>query len=103
MESVKKIQTPMMKELSNRYIDLYVQFRNEGSSAEIAYYQTKYKMQEIVIDLMMDLPEQIGIIGVAYEDIKRSSHSLIEKANIRFSLNSCSHDLKTKYMPFTVV
>lgn len=103
MAVITKIQTPMMKMLSNTYIDLYVEFRNNGSTPEIAYYETKYKMQEIIIDLMVDLPGEIGIIAAAYEDIKRSSNSLLEKANIRFDLTSCSHEVKTKYMPLTMV
>jgi hypothetical protein len=92
-----------MKMLSNMYIDLYVSFKNEGSSNESAYYQTKYKMQEVIIDLMVDLPGEIGIIGAAYEDIKRSSNSLIEKASIRFDLTSCSQDVQSKYMSLTMV
>ena len=101
--AIIKIQTPMLKKLSNIYIELFIQFRTEGSDPESAYYKTKYKMQEIVIDLMMELPEQIGIIGTAYEDIKRSSNSLIEKAIIRYDLASCSQETRSKYMPFTLV
>ena len=103
MAAITKIQTPMMKRLSNIYIDLYVHFRNNGSDQETAYYETRYKMQEVVIDLMIELPEEIGIIGVAYEDIKRSSHNLTQKAILRYDLASCSHEVKDKYMSLTIV
>ena len=103
MAAIKKIQTPMMKKLSNIYIDLYVHFRKNGSDSETAYYETKYKMQEVIIDLMIESPEEIGIIGTAYEDIKRSSNSLTQKAILRHDLSLCSQETKDKYMSFTMV
>lgn len=103
MAAITKIQTPMMKRLSNIYIDLYLHFRNNGSDPETAYYETRYKIQEVVIDLMIELPEEIGIIGTAYEDIKRSSNTLIQKAILRHDLASCSQETKNKYMSLTMI
>jgi len=93
----------MTKTLKEKYIELFCSNRTAGYSAEECCYKTKYDLQSVIVDLMINNPKKIGIIGTAYEEIKTCSNELIQMASIRYDLRSCTEEIQAKYMPLTTV
>ena len=96
-------QSPMTKTLKEKYIDLFCSNRTAGYSAEESYYKTRYDLQSLIVDLMINNPSEVGIIGVAYEEIKKCLNELTQLGAIRYDLRNCSEEIQSKYMPLTTV
>lgn len=100
--TIKQINPPMAKILSNKFIDIYGQYAGLGYSREIIIHKTMYKLQEIVIKYMIEKPTEINIIAAALETIKHDT-TLHEKAVIAFDLSKCEEHIRAKYMPLVMV
>lgn len=94
---VTRLKTPMTKQLELKYIDLFCEARNEYS-VEIAFAKAWQSFLSYVVDLLLDNPNDTGIIGVAYDNIKRDK-SLHEKALNVYGLSKCNEEIKNKYLP----
>jgi hypothetical protein len=95
---MKRIQTPMSKILSKKYIEFYCHAREKGLEAVEALLKAKYDLQGLVIDYMIQYPNDISIIGIAYENVKMDN-TLPNKASIAYDLKSCSKEVREKYTP----
>lgn len=95
---MKRIQTPMSKILTKKYIEFYCKAREKGIGAVEAPLKAKYDLQGLVIDYMVKYTHDISIIATAYENVKLD-HSLTEKASIAYDLKSCSKEVREKYAP----
>jgi hypothetical protein len=93
-----RLKTPMYKELSDKYIKIYCKVRDMDYNGEQARLVTKIYFQDLIIDYMMNNPEDFGIIASAYESIKEDN-SLSELAMVHYDLMKCSSDIRAKYMP----
>lgn len=96
--TIKTIKPPMAKILSNKFIEIYGQYAGLGYSREIIVHKTMFKLQEIVINYMIEKPTEINVIAAALETIKHDE-TLHEKALIAFDLSKCNENVRAKYMP----
>lgn len=95
---ITRITTPMTKVLTEKYIAFYCSLRKSGEAAPPSLALAKVKLQEFIIQLMIENPHGIGEIGTAYENVKQDD-SLKERAIIIYDLSLCDESIKAKYMP----
>jgi hypothetical protein len=100
--TIERIKTPMAKTLGTKFIDIYGQYAANGYTGEIAAHKAMYKLQEIVIDYMLERPHDIHIIAAALQTIKHDT-TLLEKASIAYDLSKCDKHIRAKYMPLVMV
>jgi hypothetical protein len=98
IQKITRLKTPMTKKLELKYINLFCEARNEGYNVEIAFAKAHQYFLSHVVDLLLAKPNDTGIIGVAYDNIKFDK-SLQEKALNFYALTKCKEDVKNKYMP----
>jgi hypothetical protein len=87
--AIERIKTPMAKILGTKFI-------------EIIIHKTMYRLQEIVINYMIEKPTEINIIAAALDTIKHDT-TLHERALIAYDLSKCDESIRAKYMPLVMV
>ena len=97
-----KLTPPMAKILNKKFIEIYGHYAGLGYSREIVIHKTMYRVQEIVIQYMIEQPHEINIISAAYENLKHDT-TLHEKAIIAFDLSKCDEKVRAKYSPLVMV
>jgi hypothetical protein len=92
----------MAKILGTKFIEIYGQYAGLGYSREIIIHKTMYRLQEIVINYMIEKPTEINIIAAALDTIKHDT-TLHERALIAYDLSKCDESIRAKYMPLVMV
>ena len=100
--AIERIKTPMAKILGTKFIEIYGQYAGLGYSREIIIHKTMYRLQEIVINYMIEKPTEINIIAAALDTIKHDT-TLHERALIAFDLSKCDESIRAKYLPLVMV
>ena len=95
------LRATVKKILSDKFIEFYMLNRQEGYIGDVALYRTNYDLQEFVITSIYLMPHNLEELYHTFYEI-RGNKELIEKAEIRFSLQN-NEELIEKYMHLLTV